>query len=185
MYNNRNSKKCYLLLCELHNPKIHGKDNNSDPNIESHYLVYGRFDPTTGFLLKPLDDNSNDTNHYYNDYNINEIISDLNQIYRNFIIPYINEHPLIRNYHKIISQQNYIKPEIGQYIILPTQEAVTVLKTFWLRIIQRKWKKVFKERQNIIKQRCEYSNLLLRERGSRSECYINLPGIIGMLNDLV
>ena len=37
-----NNKKNYLMLCELHYPGRHGKTEDSDPNIETHYLVYDR-----------------------------------------------------------------------------------------------------------------------------------------------
>jgi hypothetical protein len=95
---------------------------------------------------------------------------------------YSENHPTIRNYHNIIKHPNYIKPEIGQYIILPTQEAIAILKTFWLRIIQKKWKKVFQERKNIIKKRCNLLNLSTREL--RRNLYTNVPGLRGMLSEL-
>ena len=95
------------------------------------------------------------------------------------------DHPFIRNYRNIISQENYIRPEIGEYIILPTQEAVAILKTFWLRIIQRSWKNVFKKRQNIIKQRSRPCSLFIREiSGTWESDLVKLPGLRGMLNKL-
>ena len=54
--------KHYLMLCELHNPAFHGKDENSDPFIETHYLVYGRFDFKTGMSLTSESDDSYDDN---------------------------------------------------------------------------------------------------------------------------
>ena len=49
MYNNNAiNKQHYLMLCELHYPGRHGKTEDSDPNIETHYLVYDRFDTKTG-----------------------------------------------------------------------------------------------------------------------------------------
>jgi hypothetical protein len=94
-------------------------------------------------------------------------------------------HPSIRNYYNIISKENYIKPEIAEYIILPTREAIAILKTFWLRIIQKKWKKIFQERKNIIKQRCNFSNLSIREiQGKWPDSCMNLPGLKGMLSAL-
>jgi hypothetical protein len=37
-----------------------------------------------------------------------------------------------------------LHPEIAECIILTGGETVAILKTFWIRIIQRKWKKVFR-----------------------------------------
>ena len=190
--------KNYLMLCELHYPGRHGKTDDSDPNIENHYLVYDRFDPISGISFCHLDEYEElDTdNEYESDddmeerecVNLNNEMKFLKEMYsnpENFSPQYFGIHPTIRNYHNIISNPNYIKPEIGEYIILPTQEAVAILKTFWLRIIQKKWKKVFQERKNIIRQRCNLSNLSIREiRGRWPESCFNLPGLKGMLSDV-
>ena len=169
-------KKYYLLLCELHCPERHGKTDDSDPNIETHYLVYDRYDPNTGESLHNFDEYQDDDadNEYDSDEDMDEDMDEvglcklnddiifLKEIYTSqsvFVPNYFGNHPTIRNYHNIISKPNYIKQEIGEYIILPTQEAIAILKTFWIRIIQKKWKKVFQERKNIIRKRCYLSNL--------------------------
>ena len=54
--NSQENKKYYLMLCELHCPEIHGKCENSNQNIETHYLVYDRFDPITGVSYSYLDE---------------------------------------------------------------------------------------------------------------------------------
>jgi hypothetical protein len=184
-YNNNN--KLYLMLCELHYPGRHGKTNTSDPHIETHYLVYDRFDPITGISFTCLNneddydtdeemlnsDNDSDDDKLNKLVRITDEMTFLKRHYENqanFNPAYFGKHPTIRNYHNIISNPNYIKPEIGQYIILPTQEAVAILKTFWLRIIQRKWKKVFQERKEKRRLNCD------------ERC---LPSLRGMLNALL
>lgn len=52
-----------------------------------------------------------------------------------------------------------------------------VLKTFWLKIIQRKWKKVYKERQKYIRKMRNPMNLFARELGVHFHC----PSLYGML----
>lgn len=198
-YTNNIKNKYYLMLCEIHYPGIHGKTDTSDPNIESHYLVYDRFDPNTGISLNDIDEDYYETDDEYDlnsddEYETNKIvkiedsIKGLKNIYlkrMNFDNNNLELHPTIRNYFNIISRPNYIKPEIGEYIILPTQEAVAILKTFWLRIIQKKWKKVFRERSNIIIRRSMLSNLLIKEtNGQWPDCCLYLPGLRGMLSDL-
>ena len=191
-------KKHYLMLCELHYPAIHGKTKASDPFIERHYLVYDRFDPRTGISYSCLSDYEEyDTDTEYDsdeDDNQNRVIklndsmAFLQKQYSNPVNFHQNNfgnHPTIRNYHNIISSPNYIKPEIGEYIILPTQEAIAILKTVWLRIIQRKWKKVFAERQDIIKKRRLNASISSREiYGKWSQPCSNLPGLKGMLKEL-
>ena len=196
-----NKKKCYLMLCELHYPGRHGKTHDSDKNIETHYLVYDRFDPSSGVSYSDLDEYQEyDTDYEYgsdseDEYNDNRLIrlDDTIEELQNFyssqemtiITNWYGNHPTIRNYHNIISKPNYIKPEIGEYIILPTQEAIAILKTFWIRIIQRKWKKIFQERKNIIRQRCSIYNLNIRQiYGKWPQHCIKLPGLKGMLSDL-
>ena len=181
--------KHYLMLCELHNPAFHGKDENSDPFIETHYLVYGRFDFKTGMSLTSESDDSYDDNESESesesDSNLNAVLEFLKEHYTNYNPETYGNHPTIRNYHNIISSPNYIKPEIGEYIILPTQEAIAILKTIWLRIIQRKWKKVFAERQDIIKKRRLNASISSREiYGKWSQPCSNLPGLKGMLKEL-
>ena len=58
-------------------------------------------------------------------------------------------HPLIQNYKNIINNKNYIKPEIFQKVYLKGGECCAILKTFWIRIVQRSWKRIFKERVRI------------------------------------
>ena len=192
MYNNNAiNKQHYLMLCELHYPGRHGKTHDSDPNIETHYLVYDRFDTKTGISYSHLDEYEEYDTDSEDEYNntiirLKDEIKWLREHYSSLSNTlYSKKHPTIRNYHNIIKHPNYIKPEIGQYIILPTQEAIAILKTFWLRIIQKKWKKVFQERKNIIKQRCNLLNLSTRElRTNLINLYKNLPGLKGMLSEL-
>lgn len=183
--NTNEKNKHYLMLCELHYPALHGKDENSDPFIETHYLVYDRFDFKTGISLTSDSDDSDVNEYESDDSKINDVLEFLKEQYTNYNHDDAENHPTIRNYHNIISSPNYIKPEIGEYIILPTQEAIAILKTVWLRIIQRKWKKVFAERQNIIKQRCYLPYLREREIYGKWPNLCNyLPGLKGMLKDL-
>ena len=42
-------------------------------------------------------------------------------------------------------------------------EQVGYIKTFWLKIVQRRWKKIYKERQEILKCRSSLLSLKIRE----------------------
>ena len=185
--------KYNLLLCEIHHPGIHGKTNNSAANIETHFLIHDRFDGH-GYPIKNMDeeddedtDEEDEATNYY-DYNITNVMAFLKNQYSdpaNFNLRYFERHPTIRNYHNIITNSNYIKPEIGEYIVLPTQEAVAILKTFWLRIVQRKWKNIFKERLNVIKLRSNPLCVYARQITGKWPPYCShLPGLRGMLNPL-
>lgn len=188
-------KTNYLMLCTIHHPLMYGKDEFSDPNIETHYLVHDRFEPKTGISYLSLDeeydtddeDDEDDEDNPNHVDKINDAVQFLKGVYSNLAVQGIfTHHPTIRNYHNIISNPDYIKPEIGQYIILPTQEAIAILKTFWLRIIQRKWKKVFIERQQVKTERRHCVSLYYRQvNGKWPDTCNYLPGLDGMLNDLL
>ena len=171
------------MLCELFHPTLHGKDDTSDPNIDTHYLIYNIFDPYTGLTISYEPEEEEDFNDNFEFYTIKYVTKVLKTYYSRFHFPI--DHPILRNYNNIIKRHDYIKPEIGEYIILPTLERIAILKTFWIRIIQRKWKKVFNERKLILNQRTSPPNLYFRSiKGIwPNHCSI-LPGLKGMLSTL-
>jgi hypothetical protein len=197
--NYKNSSKFYLLLCELHNPWIHGYSSvYSDPKIYTHYIVLERFDGPTKMSIYDLFDQeeySTDTEYdsddsdfgvdtIYNSQakNIYQTAKQWNKKYRHNMSNYNNNHPSIRNYKHIISRPNYIKPEIAEYITLPTQEVVAILKTFWIRIIQRAWKKTYHSRKNVIRKRCCPGAIsTFQLTGKWPEHCSHLPGLKGLL----
>ena len=185
--NNIINKRFQIVLCEIHNPNYHGICAKSDNQIANHFLVYSRYeyiDFTT--MINEMDNYTDSESDSDNDDSCNifdDIYSFQMHIERD-IIPHnaYTEHPFIRNYEAIISNDNYIKPEIAEVMYLSGNECIAILKTFWIRIIQRTWKRVYKERQNIILIRRNPMSLKYRERNGRwaNNC-CNLPGLHGML----
>ena len=151
-----------IVLCELYNNNIHGQCDASA--VKYHYLVDCRFKV---FDIECINNISNQVTDIY-----------LNLFNNNYRV----EHPIYRNYINIISRNNYIKPEIAECIYLETQECVAVLKTFWIRLIQRTWKNIIKKRKQIIQLRCHPMSLKFRELNRRwpDDC-LNYPGLRGML----
>lgn len=187
--------KYNLILCELHYSPIHGKNYSSCPNIEEHYLIIEIFDGTSGITY--------DTDHEYINSDSGEdsdedsdenMITHISHIQNLYLREYVTlstsynhiPHKTIRNYHNIISRPNYIRPEIAECFELPTLEHVAIIKTIWLKIIQRKWKIVFAARKIIIQMRFNPSSLLVRHQTGvwPNNCQI-LPGIKGMLSNLL
>ena len=63
------------------------------------------------------------------------------------------------------------------------QVYTVILKTYWLRLIQRHWKKIYKQQHYIIRQRCKIKNMRYREiHGMYPEKIARLPEIKGLLN---
>ena len=77
------------------------------------------------------------------------------------------------------------KTEIAECIVLPSQYNISILKTFWLRLVQRVWKKIFMERKNIIKKRSNPTAIFHREIYGRwpNDC-VKYPNFKGMLYNL-
>jgi len=134
-------------LCELYNKKMHGYiPGVSDFNINGHYLViYG------GDNSEDLDDDMDDMVDLYRREYTKLILEPQCQYQgvnnNNTVSIQVHgfEHDLIRNYYNIVSNiNNYIKPEIFQKIYLSGTECCAILKTFWIRIIQRTWKRLFR-----------------------------------------
>jgi hypothetical protein len=189
-----------LVLCELHFTPIHGKTKNSCPTIEGHYILIARFDGLTGIDLDDLEEYAEyDTDHENisvsdddDDDNDNEGVTHIYQIQHQTMKFYTEEllndpyrqkaHKLIRNYHNIIRGTNYIKPEIAECLILPTGETIAIIKTMWIKIIQRKWKNVYAARQHIIKCRSCPSSLSTRQlTGLWPQHCRQMPSLKGML----
>tara|TARA_B100000424_G_scaffold136136_1_gene103275 strand:- start:1932 stop:2648 length:717 start_codon:yes stop_codon:yes gene_type:complete len=76
------------------------------------------------------------------------------------------------------------KPQINilQLHIMDDGTYSVVIKTFWLKMIQRKWKKIFKMRKEILSNRLQLSSMHHREiHGSWPISLRVLPGLVGLL----
>jgi hypothetical protein len=178
------TSKYNLVLCELHYTPIHGKTATSCPTIESHYILIGRFDPFTGM---PLSYDSTEYNDIVSDSDseTDETIEGVQDLYNDeYDAMAINiSHKTIRNYANIVRHPSYIRPQIALCIELPTGENITILKTIWIKLIQRAWKKVYKKRHGIINGRTMIESLNCRRlTGVWPEMYREMPGLKSLLN---
>ena len=179
-------KKYKLGLCHIFNPELHGINEDSDLNVIGHYLVIhseedcvddGVTDTDSIFTTSTIDNDDDEC------VKIEDIMDFYQRMYREII--HANEyiyHPIINNYKNIISNRNYIQLEIFQKIYLKGDECVAILKTFWIRIIQKTWKKIYQQRKNIMNKRKNIKSILYRELNSKwpPNCSY-LPSIYGML----
>jgi hypothetical protein len=75
--------------------------------------------------------------------------------------------------------------EIMKTHYLEDSSLSVILKTHWLRIVQRNWKRIYKQRKEIFKKRCSISSLYQWQITRRYPEGLNsLPSIIGMLHNL-
>jgi len=79
--------------------------------------------------------------------------------------------------------ENEFKPEIAQCIYLESQHCVAILKTFWIKLIQRTWKNIFKKRKEVIVKRCQPTSLNYKQiNGKWPKNCLSYPGLRGMLS---
>jgi hypothetical protein len=107
-------------------------------------------------------------------------------ITKNYYLTFIRLKQLdmnLINYYKGFSDS--LKLEIAECIYLPSQHCVSIIKTFWLKLIQRKWKNIYKEKKICILRRSNPNCLLYREITGKwpNDC-LNYPGLKGMLSEL-
>lgn len=146
-----------IALCELYNSHLHGLINSE---VLYHYLVHTRY---KSLHIGCISDIANNLN--------NEYIYLLNQ-----------SHDIFRNYREIITRENYIKPEIIECIYLDTGHCVGIIKTFWIKLIQRTWKNILKKREIVISMRCNPISLRHREiTGKWPKKCSSYPRLKGML----
>lgn len=147
--------KYELAFCVFFNAYIHGKDENSSPNIDSHYLILHSVNIDT----------------FYNSEDFTDFMHMINRSRRHYsryiqLNEQCREHAVVRNYKNAVLKKNYISLEIIQHVELEGGgEHVAIYKTFWLRIFKRKWKKCYQHRMQLVRKLLKPHGLLLREIG--------------------
>ena len=127
-YGEKSKTKYNIVLCEHYNGRIHGQIHGQMDHLEDQFLVISCF--------KKYDYNYiSEMAEFYNDNYFNRVKQ-------------VTPHAFIRNYKSIITNENYIQPEIAECHYLPGGECVCVKKTFWLRILQRKMKNWYKKKRD-------------------------------------
>jgi hypothetical protein len=159
--------KFSIVLCELHNVELHGLLQGSE--VKYHYLVISRYKKLDIDYISECADNFNLNYAYLVSVNDTRVTS----------------HPIYKNYKNITSREDYVKPEIAECILLETQEYVAILKTVWIKLIQRTWKNILKKRKEIIMKRSNPNSLHYREiHGSWPKECANYPTLKGMLSGM-
>jgi hypothetical protein len=149
-----------IVLCELY-CKLHGKGNGG--KLFYYHLNISRF--------KKLNINI-----------LSEICNNYNTYYRNLVSQESSPFSRIKNFNNIVSKDDYIRPQIAENITLETGHCVCIIKTIWIKLIQRTWKKVFALRKTIIKRRSNINSLKIRELTGKwpENCRV-YPQLQGML----
>jgi len=133
----------HLAYCELFHPELHGFDAYSYPNIEGFFI--------TIITVKYPSVFSNKISRYIKFYLDNQSEK----------IKTIKPHSLVRNFSVI--QKTSSQAQIVEKILLDTGESICILKTFWLKCNQRKWKKICSYNKRAMIERKKLKNIKKNE----------------------
>jgi hypothetical protein len=162
-----------LAICELYNPCIHGHDEASSPGINGHFLCSyiiphdTEFNPREYpfiFLLQSRNRNVEWDIHNTGYWKQTNDGAALDPDVAASFLKY--GHPLVRNYWNIIRKRGARMLELVKLVELePGGECVCVLKTFWLRIFQRRIRTWIQNKKRVRQILKETRFLMLRECG--------------------
>lgn len=157
-------------ICELYHEKLHGVLSPQEKEINTHYLLL--------YKCKSRE-MKNIAKHIK--YCI-RLIEYLKQIHTTQLAGEDNMHDVFPNYPKLME---HCSPEIVEYFYLPSHHCICIKKTFWIKIIQRTWKRLFAERKRVILERSQYGAIRHREVFGRwpTSCAI-YPRLSGMLSSM-
>jgi len=149
-----------IALCELYNSNVHGDETSE---VLTHYLVMNRYKKLN------IDYISDDSN-----YNIVKYYLPVDQFNIN--------HELFPNYCSILRSEQFFKPQIAECIEFSSGHTVAIIKTLWIKIIQRTWKKICRIRKEVMQKRKSILSLRNREMTGYwcKNCYY-MPSMKGML----
>jgi len=146
-----------LVTVCVYNSKVHGS-----AECDGHYLVYSALMQTNYYTRRVIHN-----------------ITEMNAFYSNRA----RSHRFIRNYKVITNSPFVCAPQIAECVYLPSGEHVAIIKTMYIRIIQRAWKKVYAMRVRASMSKLHPTNILHRlARGTWPESCTNLPTIRGILS---
>lgn len=176
--------KFNLVVCEIFNRYIHGYCEDSDKSVEGHYLCVHV--SRNRSIFDDRDYDSEDDDDLFAHINADEAhICDIVDLHSAYYVSRSQKrnrpHKFIRNYDSITAKSYYIQPHIGQVIYLSSGECVVIVKTVWLRLIQRCWRRVYNEKKRVISRRRQIDSLKFREVHGKwpNDCNY-LPSIYGM-----
>ena len=167
-----------LAITELYWPKIHGELNDDEKYIHYHYLITEMFSIR---LMKRC---------FYNSDSTNKVIDYYKEQYKKYINlqngiwPINSTHPnkYLSNFECIVADDNYMQFHIIQPKRTDTGHAVCVIKTHYIRWIQRAWRRLCSQRKKVMNQRSNMGNIIYyRTHGMWPDHCNTLPEMHGMI----
>lgn len=175
----------FLGYVELFHPQIHGFDEYSCKYINDFYITIFTIKYASKYLsflseIKIM--NLEDYYCYICENQTQEIRYHKTILFhikkRSKEICFINDHPTIRNFLK--TQELLYSPsslQIVEKIELKTGESICILKTFWIKCIQRKWKKICNYNKKILDKLMMLKNVKRRDITNIHSKFYRLHGL--------
>lgn len=152
-----------LGICEIYTPIIHGLNEKTSSNMLGNYIVIEKVS----------------LQEYYHSqfFDLIDIIQyKWNYLETPNIVENLYNHPIIANFEQMVKDPNFIRLDIIESAELEGGEMVGYKKTFWIKIIQRLYKRVWKERKTIIALRKMPSSLHFKRISGRwPKCCFHMP----------
>jgi hypothetical protein len=130
-----------------------------------------------------LDDDDYEMDEFYdnNECHIRDIVDLHSAYYINYVKNPTRKHDIIRNYRQIISKNDYIQPQLAEVLNLPSGECIAIIKTIWLKVVQRAWRRLLNQRRDVINKRMSPMSLHFREVHGKWPCECGYyPSVNGM-----
>lgn len=169
-----------IARCELHSSKRHGHMNTKADDVTGTYIICMESLPCDDVWDYCESKLWMDAVHYVmSSVTVDTMLTHWNREERvcrnnwenfcNKMTPYIND-PYYKNIN--IVKKVFLNDDDGH------MWTTTIIKTFWLKLIQRKWKKICVARKRIMQQRMSPNNLFYRQLNGHWPREINhLPSL--------
>ena len=128
-----------LIVCELYYSGMHGTKSN-----DGAFLVYSVYSGDQTGTKRALKDA--------------RMIRRENREYA--VTHCVLNHSTIRNYSVLLKSGAFVSPQIAKCMCLPSGELVAVLKTCYLKIFQRTWKRYYKQKMAELETRKSIHSIL-------------------------
>ena len=128
-----------LTVCELYYGGMHGTKSN-----DGAFLVYSVYSGDQTGTKRALKDA--------------RMIRRENREYA--VTHCVLNHSTIRNYSVLLKSGAFVSPQIAKCMCLPSGELVAVLKTCYLKIFQRTWKRYYKQKMAELETRKSIHSIL-------------------------
>lgn len=131
-------------FCDLYHPLLHGAVDNDEQQIFKHYL----------YIMPTSIGNSEQivTQRLWALQRMVNANGGLHSI----------SHPIVRNYQRYAFHPYHAEPQIVEVIDGPGDYTTAIIKTHYIRLIQRKWKKLYAERKRVLSLRKHPTSLYFR-----------------------